>query len=131
VDLPFLGKDAQAARLRRSQEIADEVYSFFEALAAVLPYHEAKKRGQVPQNAPVPQTPAPPDCLEELDLVERWGLPLSGTWLDQPADYMADIEAARRGRDRFQEEQQERTKGPSKLDAFAAVMAKAKPLVRR
>lgn len=133
MDLPFLGQEARAARAQRSQAIADEVYQFFKALAAALPYLDAKQQGVVlPENAKIPAVPATPEILEELDAVERWGLPNPGTWLDQSADYLEDIEAARRGRERYQEEQEGRTPTvSSKFDAFEHVMANAEPLIGR
>ena len=39
-----------------------------------------------------------PDCLVWLLRVERWGLPLSGGYLDQPEHFMRDLEAAAVGR---------------------------------
>jgi hypothetical protein len=53
--------------------------------------------------ADVPEVPL---LLEELERVERWGLPNPGTWLDQPTEYMADLEAARLGRDSYKPKQQ-------------------------
>lgn len=43
--------------------------------------------------------PKRPEVLEWLERVEKWGLPNPGTFLDQPMEFMADIEAANMGRD--------------------------------
>lgn len=43
------------------------------------------------QNLDIPE--APP-LLDEIEQVEKWGLPNTGTWLDQPVEYMEDVEAA-------------------------------------
>jgi len=42
--------------------------------------------------------PEQPDILGWLERVEKWGLPNPGTFLDQPMEFMADIEAAERGK---------------------------------
>jgi hypothetical protein len=43
-----------------------------------------------------------PDCLVWLLQVERWGLPLSGGYLQQPWHFMKDLEAAALGRARVE-----------------------------
>ena len=135
MDFPFLTREAQSVRAKRSQAIADEVYQFFKALAAALPYYEAEKQGIAIPKGKVPGLPKAPEILSDLDAVEEWGLPNPGTWLDQPADYMEDIEAAKKGRERYREEQRQsssKTPGKSvKLDAFEKVVNKAAPMMRR
>jgi hypothetical protein len=42
--------------------------------------------------------PDQPDVMEWLERVEKWGLPNPGTFLDQPMEFLADIEAAERGK---------------------------------
>jgi len=48
-----------------------------------------------------PTIPDVPLLLLELEQVERWGLPNEGTWLDQPVEYMTDLESVRLARDGF------------------------------
>jgi len=42
--------------------------------------------------------PDQPNVMEWLERVEKWGLPNPGTFLDQPMEFLADIEAAERGK---------------------------------
>jgi hypothetical protein len=58
---------------------------------------------------PFPEMPQP---LHWLNQVETWGLPNPGTWLDQPAEFMADLEAARMGQHRYEKKQRVETKSP-------------------
>lgn len=58
----------------------------------------------------MPEIPDKPPCLEALDKRERWGFPNPGTWLDQPLEYMEDLEAADAARVRFGVEQEEKAK---------------------
>lgn len=53
----------------------------------------------------LPKAPPVPPCLEELDRYDKFGFPNPGTWLDQPVDWFADVEAAKRGKWRSQQKQ--------------------------
>jgi len=46
----------------------------------------------------LPKAPPYPPCLEAFDSMERWGFPNPGTWMDQPVDWMEDVQAAELGR---------------------------------
>jgi len=88
-------------RIGRSVAIANEVEQYLTFLKEkILPY--AKLGGFLPPNFKLPQPPPEPDCLDWLDKVDRWGFPVAGTWLDQPMEFMADLDAARMGKQRFQ-----------------------------
>ena len=44
-----------------------------------------------------------PDALYWLLIVEKWGFPVSGAYLEQPWHFMQDLEAAMMGRARMEE----------------------------
>ena len=129
-DAPALFVDVLGQRAERSRAIADEVYSYFKQLAIAVPFIEAKRAGQVPPGAEIPEIPSVPPYLKELETVERWGLPCPGTWMDQPQEYLDDLDAARDGRSKFMNEpkdQQQQTVPAqtmsSKFDQFEQTMA--------
>jgi len=104
--VPFLndGSAAKRRRLRRSSRIASEVYGYLVFVADRLaPY--ASLPPEKLRQIDLPEPPERPQTLEALEQVERFGLPNPGTWLDQPVSYLQDIEAARRGRTRFDRRQ--------------------------
>lgn len=55
----------------------------------------------------IPKAPPVPPCLEELERCEAWGFPNPGSWMDQPTEWMDDIEAAKRGRWRGRQKQRQ------------------------
>jgi hypothetical protein len=67
------------------------VRAYLESIDLALPYHQA---GITTKDTPkvLPR----PDILVWLDRVERWGLPLPGTWLQQPKNFMIDLEVAQK-----------------------------------
>jgi len=100
--LPFL-TSTSLKRHQRSLAIIQEVHEYFKALAVAMPYLEIAS--SLPQNAPRPNIPVIPDCLDWQERVDQWGLSNPGTWLDQPKWFMEDIRAASDGRRRWQNEQ--------------------------
>lgn len=82
----------------RNQSIIKEVKAYLTSMREVMPKLEMYYAGTVP-GIPLPDIEDAPGCLVELERVERWGFPNAGTWADQPADYIQDIESARVGRE--------------------------------
>lgn len=119
--LPFLDEE----RLARDKEIVDEVIGYLEAGRNALVDYEINQ--QLPEGKREDVAfPEMPDTLYWLGQVETWGLPNPGTWLDQPAEFMADIEAARRARQKFNREHEPLPRIPD-LNDFDALFADAPP----
>lgn len=49
-----------------------------------------------------PQLPDVPPAYTAYKRCQKWGFPLDGGWVDQPAGYMQDVWAAEEGVLRFQ-----------------------------
>lgn len=126
--LPFLD---EGERLARDREIVDEVVGYLKAASDALMDYEIQQQLPETMREDV-EFPTMPDVLHWLGQVETWGLPNPGTWLDQPAEFLADVEAARRGRQRFNREH-EPVKIPnlSDFDAMFADAPPPQPLVTR
>ena len=103
--VPFLSKP-RAERQERTLAIFTAVKDYLDKIAAALPYY--KMQGVLPQGTPMPNIPDKPSCLEALDKRERWGFPNPGTWLDQPLEYMEDLDAADAAKTRFRIEQEQK-----------------------
>jgi hypothetical protein len=128
LDVPFLDEDY---RLARDREIMDEVQGYLKASAEALMDYEINRQLRVDLRKPV-EFPEEPEVLTWLERVETWGLPNPGTWLDQPAEWLADVEAARRGRDMHNRGNKPTT--VPDLNDFDALFADApppQPLVQR
>jgi hypothetical protein len=67
--------------------------------------------------------PDVPPLLIELETVERWGLPNAGTWMDQPIEYMVDLESVRVARDSYKPTK----RAEQKLDADTIFASAPKP----
>lgn len=111
LDFPYLD---DAYRLKRDQEIADEVASYLEEAHEALVLNGIQQLKPEAKRKPIP-FPERPDTLYWLTRVDAWGLPNPGTFLDQPAEFLADVEAARRGRDQYAR-QQSKTASPASFD---------------
>jgi len=57
--------------------------------------------GLVPEAIDYSTLPEHPEILDHLEKTEQWGFPNPGTWLDQPMEWLEDIEAAKAGRSRY------------------------------
>ena len=98
--LPFLGITIQVTRerRRRSQKIRKEITAYYAELERIYPLLQiARSELQIQESGPT--IPDVPLLLIELETVERWGLPNPGSWMDQPCEYMADLESVRMARD--------------------------------
>jgi hypothetical protein len=110
----------------------DEVEGYLKAANEALLSYEINR--QLPEkNREDVDFPEIPDTLEWLGKVETWGLPNPGTWLDQPAEFMADVEAARRGRQKYNREYEPAPRVPdlSDFDTLFADAPPPQPLVTR
>ena len=97
---PFLGRHDNA-RDRRSAQIFGEVTTYLEEVTVYASY--IKRSDQLPPSAKkhLPVAPDKPGLMWWIDKIERWGLPYSGTWMDQPREFLEDLEAALLARDHF------------------------------
>jgi hypothetical protein len=111
VVLPFLAVAAQPPeRIIRSRDIIAEVEAYMDYIENfVVPYASIPQ--EVVDQMDLPEPPPVPSCLEELERSEKWGFPNEGSWMDQPCEWMADIEAAQRGR--WKSQQKHRTEDAS------------------
>lgn len=109
VALPFLEeRKPRPARIRRTLRIADEVQAYLDFIGEkIVPY--ARFVGVPGLDLPTP--PPKPEPLDWLEKRERWGFPNPGTFLDQPMEWMEDLEGARIGRARHVNEQRAKTVG--------------------
>lgn len=88
-------------RLKRSHQIAEEVEEYLRVVAqTIAPYIGIV--GLAPEAIDYSSLPERPEVLDHLEKTEQWGFPNSGTWLDQPLEWLEDIEAAKAGRSRYQ-----------------------------
>jgi hypothetical protein len=70
--------------------------------------------------------------LDHLDKVEKWGFPNPGTWMDQPKDYMDDLEAARHALQEYKTKKLETPEAKVAQQAITFADAPAfEPLVKR
>lgn len=100
--LPFLGVTilTTGEQLQRSRKIRKEVTTYLKELERVYPLLQVASSGlQIQESGPV--IPDVPPLLTELETVERWGLPNAGTWMDQPCEYMTDLESVRMARNAY------------------------------
>jgi len=111
--VPFLAKEHQVRREIRSRKIEQECYGYYAAIDKLRPILE--NIHLLPPGAKLPDLPEKPSSLEQWERVERWGFPNPGTWLDQPAEYMEDVEAARRGKERYVSELEARKQAQQDL----------------
>lgn len=124
--LPFLAEGKPSLRrIVRTMQIAEEVEAYLDAVAKLAPYAslpEGSLRG-----VKLPELPPRPDPMNWLDKMEAYGLPNPGTWLDQPAEFLEDMEGVRMGRQRHNRKQQP---GPDPNIVCAGAPA-GEPLARR
>jgi len=102
MDLPFRLEEPGSIthfRAKRTQDIIDEVKQYYTKLATFWQAKEWRKTGLVPpkKQDELPEEPDVPDVLLWLSRVNAYGLPNPGTFMDQPVDFMEDMEAARLG----------------------------------
>ena len=69
--------------------------------------------------------------LDHLDKVEKWGFPNTGTWMDQPKDYMDDLEAARHALQEYRTKKAEVEKAAISQEISLADAPSFEPLVSR
>ena len=100
--VPFLDRyKPSMARLQRSSQIASEVENYLrEVTQKIAPYIGIV--GLMPDAIDYSTLPERPEILDHLEKTETWGFPNPGTWLDQPAEWLEDLEAAKAGRSRYQ-----------------------------
>lgn len=97
--------------------------AYYEALERARPYLQQR---HLLRPSEMPKIPPRPQPLEMLEKVDKWGFPNPGTWMDQPKDFMADIEAARDARDEYKARPREPTVQASFADAppFGTITAR-------
>jgi hypothetical protein len=95
---PFrLEKDGPSnERIIRSSHIAAEIRSYITAAADLQRKADWQRAGLVPERFQEDIVrPELPNLLLWLYKVDQYGFPLTGTFLDQPAEFLEDIDAAR------------------------------------
>lgn len=102
---PFLGEAQVKVRKRRTQAIVKEAQAYLEAAAEAV-RQEDKRALLGVETGPQVEYPVEPPLLRWLDRIEQWGLPLPGTFLQQPAEFLEDVEAARLGRELYRTQPQ-------------------------
>lgn len=117
-------------RQERDALIAQEIETYLDVSRKALESYQLQqllpegKRKQI-------TFPERPELLEWLRRIELWGLPNTGTWLDQPEGFLLDIEAAMLGRDNFRRKDMESssntTDALSKIKDFDAMFRDAPP----
>ena len=77
----------------------EEVLDYFRALRKHIDADELAKAGLVPvKRQRRSLLPECPDTLLWSQRIAEYGLMLPGTWLNQPKEFMEDVEAAKLGR---------------------------------
>lgn len=126
MERPFLGRTKW--RLERDAQIGAEIKEYLSAIEKVYPILErySRSKKKLPDDIELPEKPP---LLTWLDKVELWGFMEPGTYLDQPAVFMEDIEAAKRARDRYFREKTESKKVEMGAAAAFATAPRPQPLV--
>ena len=114
--LPFLrAEETSPERVIRNRDIAQEVEEYLDYVRTNLaPY--AKLDLETFSSLHLPDPPDRPPLLEILDSVDKYGLPNPGSWMDQPSDWWADVEAARLGKWRHEQKQVDEVKQSARFD---------------
>ena len=88
-------------RVRRTNAIVKEIEQYYSDSSDYYRQLEWQNSGLVPNKYKKDIThPSLPPLLVWVERVDRYGLPNPGTFLDQPADFMEDIEACKLGKQR-------------------------------
>jgi len=83
--------------LQRAQAIAREVEAYLDYVSDyIIPYASLSEEQLSRIN--IPTAPERPPMLDTLEMVELYGLPIPGGWMNQPVEFMADLQAAKQGR---------------------------------
>lgn len=120
MEAPFLGRALEAKREKRSRAITEEILAYLRFVGEkIAPYANVSLEVLETLNLPAP--PPRPKLLDMIDMVDQYGLPNPGTWYDQPIAFMADLEAARTGKWRYEQEMRDKDRMENRPVTTASV----------
>ena len=96
-------------RMRRTNAIVKEIEQYYVDSSDYYRQLDWQNSGLVPNKFKKDIVhPELPSLLVWMEQVDRYGLPNPGTFLDQPADFMEDIESCRLGKQRAEKTTRQR-----------------------